>query len=184
MPQKKNPDVLELVRAKSARVYGGLVTLFTLMKALPLSYNRDMQEDKVAVFDMSSTVSASLEVLRLVVSNAGFNVDKIKSSCEKGHLDATALAEYLVQKGMPFRQAHEVVGKIVREAIRAGKALTDFSVDELKKFSRLIDDDVYGVLGVENCIKRYKGSGSTSPATVKKRLTFWKNRLKGRLKSS
>ncbi|MHC4197661.1 MAG: argininosuccinate lyase [Planctomycetota bacterium] len=184
MPQKKNPDVLELVRAKSARVYGGLVTLFTLMKALPLSYNRDMQEDKVAVFDMSSTVSASLEVLRLVVTNTGFNVDRIKSSCEKGHLDATALAEYLVQKGVPFRQAHEVVGKIVREAIRTGKELTDFSVGELKKFSRLIDDDVYGVLGVENCIKRYKGFGSTSPAAVKKRLTFWKNRLKGRLKSS
>ena len=178
MPQKKNPDALELLRAKCARVYGGLVSLFTLMKALPLSYNRDMQEDKVAVFDMTSTVSASLKLLCVIVRGVSFKVDNIKMACEKGFLDATALAEYLVQKGLPFRQAHEVVGKIVKKALKDKKKLAGLSVDEFKKFSSLIDSDVYDLLGVENCIKHYKGPSSTAPRAVRKRLTFWDNKLK------
>lgn len=178
MPQKKNPDALELLRAKCARVYGGLVSLFTLMKALPLSYNRDMQEDKVAVFDMTSTVSTSLKLLCVIVRGVSFKVDNIKMACEKGFLDATALAEYLVQKGLPFRQAHEVVGKIVKKALKDKKKLAGLSVGEFKKFSSLIDSDVYDLLGVENCIKHYKGPSSTAPRAVRKRLTFWDNKLK------
>lgn len=178
MPQKKNPDVLELLRAKCARVYGGLVSLFTLMKALPLSYNRDMQEDKVAVFDMASTVAASLELLRVIVRGVSFKVDNIKTACEKGFLDATALAEYLVQKGLPFRQAHEAVGKIVKKALKDKKRLAELPIDEFKKFSSLVDSDVYDLLGVENCIKHYKGPNSTAPSAVRERLAFWKEKLK------
>lgn len=184
MPQKRNPDTLELLRAKCARVYGGLVSLFTLMKALPLSYNRDMQEDKVAIFDMTSTVRASLDLLRLIVTGISFRVDNIKVACEKGFLDATALAEYLVQKGLPFRQAHEVVGKIVKEAVKDKKRLEELSIDEFKKFSGLIDDDVYQLLGAENCIKHYKGPSSTAPGAVKERLAFWEKRLKAQGKAS
>ncbi|HCN19581.1 MAG TPA: hypothetical protein DIS73_04760 [Planctomycetia bacterium] len=99
-------------------------------------------------------------------------------ACEKGFLDATALAEYLVQKGLPFRQAHEVVGKIVKKALKDKKKLAGLSVDEFKKFSSLIDSDVYDLLGVENCIKHYKGPSSTAPRAVRKRLTFWDNKLK------
>ncbi|MFQ5957154.1 MAG: argininosuccinate lyase, partial [Candidatus Brocadiales bacterium] len=184
MPQKRNPDVLELLRAKSARVYGGLVSLFTLMKALPLSYNRDMQEDKVAIFDITSTVRASLDLLGIIVKNISFRDDNIKMACEKGFLDATALAEYLVQKGLPFRQAHEVVGKIVKEAANAKKKLEEMSIGELKKFSSLTEDDVYSVLGVENCIRHYKGPSSTAPSAVKERLAFWQKRLKAQGKVS
>ncbi|MCQ4575491.1 MAG: argininosuccinate lyase [Candidatus Brocadiales bacterium] len=178
MPQKKNPDALELLRAKCARVYGNLLSLFTLMKALPLSYNRDMQEDKVAVFDTASTVSTSLELLCLIVKGVDFRVDNIKTACEKGFLDATALAEYLVRKGLPFREAHEVVGKTVRAAVKRKKRLAELSIDELRKFSGLIDNDVYRILGVENCVKHYAGPGSTAPREVKKRLAFWKKKLK------
>ncbi|MEE9585110.1 MAG: argininosuccinate lyase [Candidatus Brocadiales bacterium] len=184
MPQKKNPDALELLRAKCARVYGGLVSLFTLMKALPLSYNRDMQEDKVAVFDMTSTVSASLELLRVVVKGVSFRTDNIKTACEKGFLDATVLAEYLVQKGIPFRQAHGIVGRMVKHAIKGRKKLADLSMDEFTKFSNLIDNDVYRLLGVDNCIKHYKGPASTAPNAVKKRLVFWKKKLRAKAKTS
>jgi argininosuccinate lyase len=173
MPQKRNPDVLELLRAKCARVYGDLFFLFSLMKALPLSYNRDMQEDKVAVFDVASTLKASLALLKKVVKGTAFKSENIALACEKGFLDATALAEYLVVKGLPFRQAHEVVGKLVRKAVKEGKALKEFSLDELRQFSPLVDKGVYNVLGVENCIKHYKGASSTAPSAVKERLEWW-----------
>lgn len=178
MPQKKNPDALELLRAKCARIYGKLMSLFTLMKALPLSYNRDMQEDKVAMFDITSTTRTSLDLLSIIVRGISFRRDNIELACKKGFLDATALAEYLVQKGLPFRQAHEVVGKIVKDAIRMRKELRHIPIDRLREFSALIGNDVYNVLGVKNCIRRYKGPGSTSPAAVKRRLAFWEKRLR------
>ncbi|MEK7822451.1 MAG: argininosuccinate lyase [Planctomycetota bacterium] len=177
MPQKRNPDVLELLRAKCARVYGNLFFLFSLMKALPLSYNRDMQEDKVAVFDIASTVKASLSLLKKVVNGTTFKPENIALACTKGYLDATALAEYLVTKGLPFRQAHEVVGKLVRRAVQEGKTLKEFSLDELRQSSPLIDKEVYDFLGVENCIRRYKGTSSTSPSAVRERVGWWWDRL-------
>jgi len=177
MPQKRNPDVLELLRAKCARVYGNLFFLFSLMKALPLSYNRDMQEDKVAVFDIASTVKASLSLLKKVVNGTTFKPENITLACKKGYLDATALAEYLVTKGLPFRQAHEAVGKLVRRAVQEGKTLKEFSLDELRQSSPLIDKGVYGFLGVENCIKHYKGTSSTSPSAVRGRVEWWWDRL-------
>ncbi|MEK7242499.1 MAG: argininosuccinate lyase, partial [Planctomycetota bacterium] len=177
MPQKRNPDVLELLRAKCARVYGNLFFLFSLMKALPLSYNRDMQEDKVAVFDIASTVKASLSLLKKVVNGTTFKPENIALACTKGYLDATALAEYLVTKGLPFRQAHEVVGKLVRRAVKEGKTLKEFSLDELRQSSPLIDKGVYDFLGVENCIKHYKGTASSSPLAVRERVEWWWDRL-------
>ncbi|MBI5124826.1 MAG: argininosuccinate lyase, partial [Planctomycetes bacterium] len=177
MPQKRNPDVLELLRAKCARVYGNLFFLFSLMKALPLSYNRDMQEDKVAVFDIASTVKASLSLLKKVVNGTTFKPENIALACKKGYLDATALAEYLVTKGLPFRQAHEVVGKLVRRAVQEGKTLKEFSLDELRQSSPLIDKGVYDFLGVENCIKHYKGASSTAPSAVRGRVEWWWDRL-------
>ncbi len=173
MPQKRNPDVLELLRAKCARVYGNLFFLFSLMKALPLSYNRDMQEDKVAVFDIASTLKASLALLRKVVKGTTFKAENIARACKKGYLDATALAEYLVMKGLPFRQAHEVVGRLVKKAVQEDKNLKEFSLDELRAFSPLVDKEVYNVLGVENCIKHYKGTLSTSPGAVRERVEWW-----------
>lgn len=177
MPQKKNPDVLELIRGKSGRVFGHLSSLLALLKGLPLTYNRDMQEDKVAVFDASDTVQASLSVLAELVANIHFHEERMMSACKKGFIDATALAEYLVEKGLPFRKAHEIVGNIVRECIRIHCNLADLKLESLKAFSSAIEKDVYRVLGVENCIKNYKSYGSTAPGIVKKRILYWERKL-------
>jgi argininosuccinate lyase len=152
------------------------------MKALPLSYNRDMQEDKVAVFDIASTIKASLSLLKKVVKGTSFKTESITQACKKGFLDATALAEYLVLKGLPFRQAHEVVGKLVKKAVKENKTLREFNLDELRQFSPLIKEEVYNILGVENCIKHYRGAGSTSPTAVRERVQWWLDALGGQEK--
>lgn len=177
MPQKKNPDVLELIRGKSGRVFGHMNSLLTLLKGLPLTYNRDMQEDKVALFDATDTVLASLSILAEVVANTSFHEERMVSACEKGFIDATSLAEYLVKRGLPFRKAHEIVGNIVRECIRVHCRLTDLKLESFKAFSSVIEKDVYKVLGVENCIKNYKSYGSTAPGLVKKRVAYWESKL-------
>ncbi len=177
MPQKKNPDVLELIRGKCGRVFGHLVSLLTLLKGLPLTYNRDMQEDKIALFDATDTVQASLSILTELVTNTHFNKERMMLACEKGFIDATALAEYLVKKGLPFRKAHEIVGNIVRECIRVHCTLMDLKLEGFKAFSSIIEKDVYKVLGVENCIKNYKSYGSTAPGFVKKRIAYWEKKL-------
>ena len=177
MPQKKNPDVLELIRGKCGRVFGHLTALLTLLKGLPLSYNRDMQEDKVAIFDAANTIKSSLLILAELVANTNFNEEQMVSACEKGFIDATALAEYLVNKGVPFRMAHEIVGKIVRECLKVQCKLMDLRLESLKAFSSVIEKDVYKVLGVENCIKNYKSYGSTAPGFVKKRIAYWEKKL-------
>ena len=135
MPQKKNPDVLELIRGKCARVYGSLTTLLALMKGLPLAYNRDMQEDKEAVFGSYDTVKHCLSLIKGLVKNTEFKTENFTRACKEGFLDATALAEYLVQKGIPFRQAHEIVGNIVKDCIKTGRILEDLRLETLKKFS-------------------------------------------------
>jgi argininosuccinate lyase len=177
MPQKKNPDVLELIRGKTGRVYGHLTSLLTLLKGLPLSYNRDMQEDKVAILDAAETVQASVSILTEVVANTTFLAGRMLAAAEKGFIDATALAEYLVKKGVPFRMAHEIVGNIVRECIKVNCKLVDLKLESFRAFSSVIEKDVYEVLGVENCIKNYKSYGSTAPALVKKRITYWEKKL-------
>jgi argininosuccinate lyase len=177
MPQKKNPDVLELIRGKCSRVFGHLTSLLTLLKGLPLTYNRDMQEDKISIFDASDTVQKSLSILAELVKNTHFNEERMTAACEKGFLDATALAEYLVKKGVPFRKAHEIVGNIVRECNRVHCKLIDLQLESFKAFSPVIESDVYKVLGVENCIKNYKSYGSTAPGFIKKRIGYWEKKL-------
>ena len=178
MPQKKNPDVLELIRGKCGRVYGNLFSLLTIMKGLPLSYNRDMQEDKEAIFDSSDTVKECLSILKELIKKTKLKLDNMERSCSKGFLDATVLAEYLVGKGVPFRKAHEIVGKIVGVCSKSGKELSDVSIKDFKRYSPLIDKDVYKILGVKNYIKQFKSHGSTSPKSVQKQISAWERKLK------
>jgi len=177
MPQKKNPDALELIRGKAARTYGQLVALLTMMKGLPLAYNRDMQEDKPALFDAVDTVRNTLMVATELVRTSAFKRDNIDRACRTGHMDATALAEYLVKRGVPFRQAHQIVGRTVRAAAAAGKGLEELSLEELRSFSELISEDVYRVLGVRNCVENYRSPGSSAPSELERQLKLWQERL-------
>ena len=175
MPQKKNPDCLELIRGKCSRIYGNLVSLLTLMKGLPLAYNRDMQEDKEPVFNSSDTIKACLGLLTDLVNNTRFCTENINKVTTKGFLDATAFAEYLVQKGVPFRDAHKIIGDIVVACSDLSCSFADLSLEKLRNFSPVIEADVFDVLGTENCIKNLKSFGSSAPELVKKRLVEWEN---------
>jgi len=148
------------------------------MKGLPLSYNRDMQEDKEPIFDSSDTVKNCLSILKELINKTTLKLDNMENSCRKGFLDATVLAEYLVSKGVPFREAHEIVGKLVGQCGKSGKELSDVSLDDFKKHSSLIGKDVYKVLGVKNYIKKFKSHGSTSPQSVKRQISAWEKKLK------
>ena len=175
MPQKKNPDSMELVRGKAGRVFGDLIGMLTTLKGLPLAYNKDMQEDKEAVFDAFDTVSASLRVTATVLRNIGIDKDRAAAGASSGYMNATELADYLVRKGMPFREAHEVVGRIVMRAIEAGKELEQM---ELSQFSDLIGDDVYGVLTLESTLKAKSQIGGTAREVVDKALNADRTDLK------
>ena len=166
MPQKKNPDSMELIRGKAGRVFGDLVALLTTLKGLPLAYNKDMQEDKEAVFDAFDTVSSSLRVTATVFKNLGVNKDRARAASTGGYMNATELADYLVRKGMPFRDAHEVVGKVVRRAIELGCELEQLSLTELQKFSTLFNEDVHIALSLDQTLKSKSLTGGTSPETV------------------
>jgi len=161
MPQKKNPDIPELVRGKTGRVYGHLVSVLTMMKGLPLAYNKDMQEDKEALFDTVDTVESCLIVLNRLLTGVCFNREKMKQAVERGYLVATDLADYLVTKGMTFRKAHETVGKMVLYAIDHQKELNALSDAEMKRFSEIIEEDVRGWLEPLNCIQRRRVPGAT-----------------------
>ncbi|CAI0417553.1 unnamed protein product [Linum tenue] len=178
MPQKKNPDPMELVRGKSARVVGDLVTLLTLCKGLPLAYNRDLQEDKEPVFDSVKTIVGMLEVSAEFAQNITFNKQRIEKALPAGYLDATTLADYLVKKqGVPFRTSHDVAGRSVALCVAKGCQLQGLSLDEFRSISPVIDDDVYGYLGVENAIKNFSSYGSTGSAPVSDQLEYWVARL-------
>jgi len=166
MPQKKNPDSMELIRGKAGRVFGDLVALLTTLKGLPLAYNKDMQEDKEAVFDAFDTVSSSLRVTATVFKNLDVNKDRARVASTGGYMNATELADYLVRKGMPFRDAHEVVGKVVRRAIELGCELEQLSLTELQKFSTLFSEDVHIALSLDQTLKSKSLTGGTSPETV------------------
>jgi len=170
MPQKKNPDLPELVRGKTGRVYGHLISLLTTMKGLPLAYNKDMQEDKEALFDTVDTVEQCLVVMSRLLMKLSFNNDKMRRASEKGYMVATDLADYLVGKGMTFRQAHETVGKMVLFAMDQDKDLSQIPLKEMKKFSRQIGRDVYEWLDPALCITRRDIPGGTGPKMVKKSL--------------
>ncbi|HET9574907.1 MAG TPA: argininosuccinate lyase, partial [Nitrospira sp.] len=166
----KNPDVPELVRGKTGRVYGQLINLLTTMKALPLSYNRDLQEDKPALFDALDTVSASLQVLTELMRRIKLNREALKQAVQGGLLLATELADYLVTKGVPFREAHSITGRVVRASLDRGQDLTSFSLAELRRFSDRIDKGVFARLTVQAAIDRKGQIGSTARSRVEQRI--------------
>ena len=170
MPQKKNPDALELLRGKSGRVFGNNMSLLAMMKGLPLAYNKDMQEDKEAVFDTVDTVKISLRAAAIVVENAVVDEERTRDAATKGYLNATELADYLVKKGVPFRTAHEAVGHAVLFAIDEGKELNELSVDELKQFAAEIGDDVADALSLDATLAAKSAIGGTSPVCVTEAL--------------
>jgi len=171
MPQKKNPDIPELVRGKSGRVVGNLVSLLTLIKGLPMTYNRDLQEDKEPVFDTVRTLSSCLAITIEMLENLQFNREALSNAAGSGgFITATDLADYLVTKDMPFRKAHSVVGKVVSYCIENKKSLTDLSLEELKKFATVIEDDVFPLLTVEGSVASRRSLGGTSPDRVSEAL--------------
>jgi len=170
MPQKKNPDVAELIRSKTGTVYGNLIALLTVMKGLPLSYNRDLQEDKIPVFETVDTVKACLAVLTEMFPRLQFNIQRMQESSGDGYATATDLAEYLVKKGIPFRKAHEITGKIVLYCSRKKKSLEKLALKEFHSFSGLIKKDVYYCLTPEGSVKNKRSHGSTSPVEVKRQI--------------
>ncbi len=170
MPQKKNPDIPELVRGKSGRVIGNLMALLTILKGLPMTYNRDLQEDKEPVFDSVDTVSQSLSVMSELLSGLSFNRAILGHATEKGFMTATDLAEYLVRKNIPFRQAHAIVGQAVASCIANARELTDLTLEELQEFNAAIAEDVFEVLGVEGSVNSRKTSGGTAITAVMKAL--------------
>lgn len=179
MPQKKNPDILELIRAKTASVYGALMAMLTILKAQPSTYNRDLQEDKIHVFNAADVVNASLEITAAVVTNTTFNKKHIAAGLDTGFLDATALAEYLVQKGVPFRKAHQIVGSLVAMCEKEEKTkLADLDIAEFKAACSSIDDDVYQILSPQNVTQNYITAGAAGPQQVVQQLLYWKNKLK------
>lgn len=177
MPQKINPDVLELTRGKTARVVGNLQALLVLIKSLPLAYNRDLQEDKERVFDSADTVSACLELAAAMVAGAELNREAIAARLEHGYLDATTLMEYLIGLGVPQRSAHEIIGKLVAKAMKQGVPLAQLPLTEFQEAHPALDDKVFDVLGVEKAIAAFKSVGSTAPAMVATQVNAWKKRL-------
>ena len=177
MPQKINPDVLELIRGKTARVVGSLQTLLVLIKGLPLAYNRDLQEDKLPVFDAFDTVRTSLELAAPLVAGAELRREAIAERLEQGYLDATTLMEYMIRRGIPQRTAHGVVGQLVRQAMATGFRLADLPLSEYQAAEPTLDDSVYSILGVPAALAAFTSYGSTAPAEVRKQIDLWKARL-------
>jgi argininosuccinate lyase len=180
MPQKKNPDALELLRGKAGRVFGDHISLLTILKGIPLAYNKDLQEDKEAVFDAADTVEISLKTAAVVFDNLKVNEERTSVAAAKGYLNATELADYLVKKGVPFREAHETVGKAVLYAIGEDKELNELSLKEFASFSKKIGDDVFEALSLEKTLASKNAIGGTSPRRVRKELKNVKRYLKQR----
>ena len=177
MPQKKNPDMAELTRGKTGRVYGDLMTLLTVMKGLPLAYNKDMQEDKEPVFDAADTVIMCLDVFAGMIKTMKAKTDNMKKAAQKGFINATDLADYLVVKGLPFRSAYKISGQIVSYCIQNNKTLEELSLDEYKQFSGLITDDVYEAVDLYNCVSKRNSYGGTSVKSVEKQIKYIKEAL-------
>ena len=177
MPQKRNPDMLELIRGKCGQLYGNLIALLTMLKGQPLAYNRDMQEDKRHIFDAADTIEACLKMTAAIVRNTTINGGIIERNLEDGFLDATALAEYLVRKGVPFRQAHQIVGGLVSKCEQDDLTLAEIPLAKLRKTCDKIDQDVYKSLSASNVVKQYSVVGSAGKKQLKQQLNFWKKKL-------
>jgi argininosuccinate lyase len=179
MPQKKNPDMAELIRGKTGRVYGHLLGLLTVMKSLPLAYNKDLQEDKEGMFDTVETILNSLDVLAGMLSSMQVNQAKMQQSTESDFSNATELADYLAEKGLPFREAHEIVGKLVLDSIKHGKNIQDWDLEELQVYHPLIEEDIYIYLRPETAVQRRNSLGGTGFEQVKYQIEQAKKELKG-----
>lgn len=177
MPQKVNPDTLELIRGKSARVIGNLQQAIVLLKGLPLAYNRDLQEDKQPLFDSFETVEACLQLAIPVVADSRLKLDAILSRLEDGYLDATTLMEFLIKRGLPQRQAHHAVGGLVRQAMQQKKQLRQLTLEEFQQLDPSLDESVYSVLGTKNAIEAFQSYGSTAPSQVQLQLDEWRKSL-------
>jgi argininosuccinate lyase len=177
MPQKVNPDVLELTRGKTARVVGNLTSLLVLIKGLPLAYNRDLQEDKERIFDSFDTVDACLELAAPLVAGTKLNVEGIRAKLDQGFLDATTLMEFLIRQNIPQRTAHHIVGNLVKAAMDRGVRLADLSLAELQAADTSLNEQVFEVLGVERAIAAFVSEGSTAPHRVAEQVKLWKQKL-------
>ena len=179
MPQKRNPDMLELIRGKTGTVYGALVAMLTILKAQPSTYNRDLQEDKIHVFNASDTTDACLQMTAAIVSHTTFNTKRIAEGLDEGFLDATALAEYLVRKQIPFRQAHGIVGSLVALCEKENKKkLGELSVEQFKVACDKIEDDVFGTLDPAGVCQSYQTKSAAGPENAKAQIHYWKGKLK------
>ena len=170
MPQKKNPDMAELIRGKSGRVYGDLMSLLTICKGLPLAYNKDLQEDKEPVFDAADTLNASLGIFTEMIQTMKVNDGQMAMAAKYGYMNATDAADYLVTRGIPFRDCHEIIGKMVLYAIQNGKALDELTMEEFHSFSPAFDEDIYDKIAIRSCIEAKKSAGSTSFDSVAKQI--------------
>jgi argininosuccinate lyase len=171
MPQKKNPDVPELVRGKTGRVYGNLISLLTVMKALPLAYNKDMQEDKEPLFDTIDTVKGSLKIFADMIAQMSIRADNMREAAARGFSTATDVADYVVRKGIPFREAHEIVGKTVRYCIEHDKPIEALSLEEFKAFSSAIEADIYDFITLEASVNSRRATGGTARETVAREIS-------------
>lgn len=177
MPQKKNPDMAELVRGKTGRVYGDLTTLLTLLKGLPLAYNKDMQEDKEAIFDAVDTVRLCLSVFTPMLSSMRVFPDNMRKAAQEGFINATDLADYLVKKGLPFREAYKIAGELVTRCEKDGFVLETLPLMIYREYSALFEEDVYEEISIDNCIRRRSSEGGTSPESVEKQLRYLRDQI-------
>jgi len=178
MPQKKNPDMAELVRGKTGRVYGNLMALFTTLKGLPLAYNKDMQEDKEAIFDSVETVQKCLSVFIPMLDTMCANEENMKKAAKEGFINATDLADYLTKKGMPFRAAYKITGQIVADCIKKGVVLENMPLSEFKKYSELFENDLYAEIDLLTCVEKRISEGGCGSKSVQKQLDYVKNYIK------
>jgi len=178
MPQKKNPDVAELIRGKAGRVYGDLIAVLTMMKGLPMTYNRDLQEDKEPLFDAVDTVKSCAHILCEMAGHLKFNREKMLKAASGGFSMATDVAEYLVMKGVPFREAHKVVGRLVAYCIEKKKDMPVLTLAEFRRFHRGFEEDIYGFLKVEHAVHSKKSHGGTSKKNVSLRIKDIRGRKK------
>ena len=170
MPQKKNPDIAELVRGKTGRIYGNLMGILTTMKALPLAYNKDMQEDKEGIFDSIDNIKLSIEIFYSMLATISVNEEKILKSMRAGFLNATDVADYLAKHNVPFRQAHKIVGEIVSYCENKNIAIDDMSLDEFHNFSKVFGDDILSEITIENCVNKRNSFGGTSVKNVEMQI--------------
>ncbi len=177
MPQKKNPDMTELIRGKTGRVYGDLMALLTTLKGLPLAYNKDMQEDKESVFDAVETAKACLSVMTPVIATMRALPERMKKAAQEGFINATDLADYLVRKGMPFREAYKISGELVARCIREGKVLETLTLSEYKEYSELFEEDLYGEIDLLTCVEKRTSKGGTSVKSVEAQIEWVEEQL-------